>query len=84
LFSLEKGRFQGDLIVAFQYFTWFNGDRTRGNGFKLKEAKIRLDVEGNISCEGGEALAQLPREAGGAPSLEVVRDRLDGALGRLS
>jgi len=31
--------------------------------------------------EGGEALAQLPREAVGAPSLEPLKARLDGALG---
>jgi len=34
--------------------------------------------------EGSEALAQLPREAGGAPSLEVLEARLDGTLGSLS
>ncbi|KAK4817855.1 hypothetical protein QYF61_001017 [Mycteria americana] len=49
LFSLEKGRVQGDLIVAFQYlkgayrkdeegpFIWACSDRMRGNGLKLKE-----------------------------------------------
>jgi len=29
-------------------------------------------------------VAQLPREAVGAPSLEVLKARLDGALGSLS
>jgi len=33
---------------------------------------------------GSEALAQLPTEAVGAPSVEVLRARLDGALGSLS
>ena len=34
--------------------------------------------------EGGEALAQLPREAVGALSLKAFKARLDGALGSLS
>jgi len=49
LISLEKRRLQEDLIAAFQYlkeayrkdgeglFTRTCSDRTRGNGFKLKE-----------------------------------------------
>jgi len=53
LFNLEKRKLWAYLIVAFQYlkgaykqerkqlFTWSNSDRTRGNGFKLKEGKFR-------------------------------------------
>jgi len=56
LFSLEKGRLQGDLIAAFQdlkgtykkagegLFARACSDRTRSNGFKLKEGRFRLGV----------------------------------------
>ena len=37
-----------------------------------------------LYSEGTEALAQLPREAVGAPSLELFKARLDRALGSLS
>ena len=52
LFSLEKRRLRGDLIVAFWYvkgaYKWegsqlferVDNSRTRGSGFKLKEGKV--------------------------------------------
>ena len=60
-----------------------DSDRTRGNGFKLKgEIEVRC-LEEICYSEGSEALAQLPREAVGAPSLGAFKARLDGALGSL-
>jgi len=44
---------------------------------KRGEIQVRHEEE-IIYSGGGEALAQLPREAVGAPSLEVLKARLDG------
>ena len=42
-----------------------------------------MDIRGKFFTESGEVLEQLPREAVDAPSLEVFKARLDGALGCL-
>ncbi|GAB0182624.1 hypothetical protein GRJ2_000727700 [Grus japonensis] len=96
LFSLEKRRVRGDLIVAFQYlkeayrkageglFTRAWSDRTRGNGLKLKEGRFRLDIRKKFfTVRVVRHWNRLPREAVDAPSLEVFKARLDGALGNL-
>lgn len=56
LFSLEERRLWDDIIATFQYlkgtyrkdgtipFTRACNDRTRGNGFKLKESRFRLEI----------------------------------------
>jgi len=60
LFSLEKRRLWVDLIAAVQYlkgaykqegsqlFERGDNSRTRGNGLKLKEGRLRLDVKGKF------------------------------------
>ena len=60
LLSLEKRRLRGDLSAAFQdlqgaykqegrqLFERGDKSRTRGNGLKLKEGRLRLDVRGNF------------------------------------
>ena len=64
LFILEKRRLWGNLIVAFQYLKgdyrkdgdrYFRGaccNRTRVNGFKLKEYRYRLDIRKKIFTMG--------------------------------
>mgnify|MGYP001855635967 CR=1 FL=1 len=48
----------------------------------MKEGRFRLDAWRKFSySEDGEALALVAQGVGGAPSLEVLKAGLDGALG---
>ena len=93
LFSLEKRRLQGNLIVAFQYlkgaykqegewlFTRVDSDRTREDGFKLRQGRFRLGIRRMLFTQKVVThWNRLPKEAVDALSLEV---RLDVALGSL-
>ncbi|GAB0208698.1 hypothetical protein GRJ2_003335500 [Grus japonensis] len=96
LFSLEKRKLWGDLIVAYQYlkgayrkdgeglFMRECSDRTRVNGFELKEGRFRLDIRKKFfMMRVVWYWNRLPREVVEAPSLEVFKVRLDEALGNL-
>ena len=84
LFSLEKRRHWEDVTVIFQYlkgaskqerdqlFTQVDSDRTKGNGFKLKEGRSRLDVRKQFFTQRVvRHWKKLPREVGDAPFLEA-------------
>ena len=65
-----------------QLFTRVDTGRTRGNDFKLKEGRFGLDIRGEFFTKRVvRCWHRLPREAVDAPSLEVFKARLDGALG---
>ncbi|GAB0176206.1 triadin [Grus japonensis] len=96
LFRLEKRRLWGDLIAAFQYpkgvykksgeglFTRACSDRTRGNGFKLKKGRFRLGIrKKGFTMRVVRHWNRFPRGTVDAPSLEVFKARLDGALGNV-
>jgi len=58
--------------------------RTRGNGFKLKEAKFRLDARKKfLMIRVVRHWHRLPGEILAVPSLEVFKSRLAEALSNL-
>ena len=94
LFSLQKTRLQGDLIVAFQYLKgaykqegerlFVRVDRTGGNGLELSQGRFRLDIRRKFFTQRVVMhWNRLPKEAVDAPSLEAFKARLDVALGSL-
>jgi len=96
LFSLEKRRLRRDLLTAFQYlkgacrkageniFSRACCDRTRSNGFKLRECRSRLDIRTTFfTMRVVKHRNRLPREVVEAPSMETFEARLDGALSNL-
>lgn len=76
-FQYLKGAYkkQGD-----RFFSRACCNRTRGNGFKLKQGRFRLDMSRNLFYECDEVLKRLLREVVDAPTLETFKVRLDGAL----
>jgi len=96
LFSLEKRMLWGDLRAALQYlkgsykkeedrlFSRACCSGARGDGFKLKEGRLRLDTRKKyFAMRVVKHWNRLPREVVDAPSLETFKVRLDRALSNL-
>jgi len=59
-------------------------NRTRSNGFKLREGRYRLDIRKKFfTMKVAKHWHRLLREVVEAPSLETFKARLDGALSNL-
>jgi len=81
LLPVPEGAYRKD---AEGLFTRVCSDRTRANGCKLKEGRFRLDVRKKFfPMRVVKHWPRLPREAVAAPSLELFKARLDGALSNL-
>jgi len=80
-FQYLKGTYEKD---RDRLFSRTCSNRTKGNGFKLKEVRGGLDIMKTLfMMRMVKHWNRLPRHIVDAPSLETFKVRLDGALSNL-
>ena len=80
-FLYLKGAYKKD---GHKHFSKACCNRTRGNGFKLKEGRFGLDIRKTFfTMRVMKHWHRLPREMINAPSLETFKVRLEGTLSKL-
>ncbi|KAJ7401155.1 hypothetical protein BTVI_98569 [Pitangus sulphuratus] len=96
LFSLEKRRLKEDLNAVYNFFVRERGgvgtdlfsvvtkDRSQGNGLKLCQGRLRLDIRKRFFTQRVVGhWNRIPRETVTAPSLLEFKKHVETTLGHM-